>query len=324
MIMQDAPDSEKTDENRYAWHMPNDPFDLLESVRPAAGTTNLVCIDNTIKELNHGQKQFNRLRRIGNSKAYRGFVSLKDRVRKVLGKEPTVGNIYEIFRRQQATVRRLNDHLQRSIDSYQRLLPRFQQANDEMFEATAAEAHRKADLETNLKASFQRYQQRKEVFDSTSKHDIDDYFSSLHSTLAAQRSAMAAACELKICADTHEYFESQNEVMVPFERLITAQIFHARIMSNRTRLYQDTLDRFLEAWQTTDDLAKTIAYLGTGVAHLASYNQEINQHFTRSIQTIVSVAQHNQGLDLLGPQAQYLASQISAASGSFDKPGYKR
>ena len=216
-----------TEEHSQTTQIPPNPFDLFSSIGPNHTSTNLVCVDAAIKELNQGQKQFNQLRRIGRSRTYRGYTTLRDKVRAFLGKEPTVMNIYAIFRQQQSTVRRLNRYLETGISSYKQLLPRFQTQNDTMFAATAKEAYRKKKLESELQESYQLYQQKKEVFESTEKSDIDAYYSNLQQAMTHQRKAMALACELKLCTDSFEYFDHQNEVMVPFDADPEALVYSA-------------------------------------------------------------------------------------------------
>ena len=257
------------------------------------GEVGLAQIESVVSDVNRGQRDLNKLIRLGNSPALRAATSVGHGIMRLFGGKPAYLTYHDIFVRQQDNVGELNRLLVGLVAEVQPDVEKIRGRLTSVLRQNEKEHGRRQMIEGNtLPSLVENYEHVRGKLQGLGRDD-PGYFSALQAYVAADQQLRNGELQWRISVIGDEHHSLDIENLILQSRVLETVLGRAMEMAYITDLYQKTLDTNETVWGTMHGMGQAVAAVLAGVGQLADYNNLMNNTYASIIQGVTSsVAEH--------------------------------
>jgi len=275
-------------------------YKIADPIQVYGENPGLVQLEGSVKEINKGQKQLEKIKRMDNSILYKGLVHISDGAKELFGKSSVKIDIYELFAHQQQNVRALNYILTSMVNTYNKDADITKHTLDNLVMTTTKESLMKQNLDKEIHPEIQRYEDALEYLAEVDKDkQPEKYYDALQEVIDSKRVSRKKRFEYVITTMGQEHHGEQINNLMLQEELFETILYRITEMAFKTELYQQTLDNNARIWERGYNLFKAVSMVSGGISVMSDFNKELNDSYINAIGDIVNIVDSHPGRNLL-------------------------
>ncbi len=277
----------------------------------------LAQLEVAVNDINSGQRDLERIRRMDVSATYRGIVQVSDWVLGIFGKDPARTDIYSLFTDQQQNVRNLNYILATMTASYEGDVTSSRKTLDGLVKTTTKESLKKQELDKQIPPEVEKYDNALAELGARDRHkEPEGYYSALQDVIESKRTSRKKRFDYVVTAMGHEHHTEQIDNLMMQEELFETMLYRLMEMTFKTELYQQVLDNNLRAWCAIPILSKAVSRVSRGINTLAEFNHDLNNSYIGAVRDITQIVDAHPGRSLIASTNSDLRQLVSDVNSS--------
>ena len=275
-------------------------YDVGNPVQTYGEDPGLAQLEVIVIEVNEGQRQLEKIRRMNESALYRGYVHVSDAVLGLVRRKPTKTDVHELFLHRQQNVRGLNYILASMVGSYSDDVQVTRGKVDSLITTVTDETLKRRDLKEEIPPEIQRYDDALAKLQELDKDkEPKQYYLALQEVIDAKRVSRKKRFEYVVTAMGQEHHREQIDNLMMQEELFETMLYRVMEMAFKTELYQQTLDNNERIWRNIVNLSKAVNRVSGGIGVLSDFNRELLDSYVRAVREIVQLVEGHPGRGLL-------------------------
>jgi hypothetical protein len=277
----------------------------------------LMELESAVNDINKGQKQLEKIKKMQESSVYRGLVQVCDAALELFGRKPTKTDIYELFASQQNNIRKVNYILAEMTDSYGGDVDITRSTLDDRLVTASDESIKRKRLDKESTPELERYEDALTALkDVDREENPDKFYEALQEVINSKRVSRRKRFEYDVNAIGQAHHKEQIDNLMIQEELFETMLYRVMEMAFKTELYQQTLDSNIRLWSGIDQLSVAVSKVSSGINVLAEYNQDINKIYTAAIKDILEITGNHPGRNLINTTNQDMRNLLTDANAS--------
>jgi hypothetical protein len=292
-------------------------YNVGNPVQKYGESPRLIELEKSVRKINEGQTQLERIRRMENSPVYKGWVGFVDSVKSLVGITPTKTNIHELFRTQQENVRDLNYILVSMGGAYECDIKMTRGTLDNLVDKVKDETIRRKGLDKEISPEIQRYEDAVAKLNEIDREQNPEaYYAAFKEVINSKRVSRKKRFEYTVTAMGQEHHKDQVDNLMLQEELFETMLYRVMEMAYSTELYQQTLDQNERIWVNIQELSHAVSRVSGGVAVLADFNRQLNQSYINAVREISQIVDSHPGGTMLASTNRDLRLLVSDVNAS--------